>query len=258
MLNLMIVDDEPIILKGLMNIINKGNTPCKEIVSASDGFDALEKLGKFKPDLLITDIQMPEMNGLELIKEVQDRGLCKRFIILTGYDETMYLRQAIRYRVIDYLLKPINKIELYDALANISLELLTKPNEIENSLRVPDSMVPDLRNIHLSKNVRVIIQYIEKHYMKDLSLEQIAEHVFLHPNYISSLFRKETGLTFINYLHLFRIKNAKELMIKDTEVSFHRISEQVGYENVRHFFNVFKKYSGVTPGEYRDLYKLQS
>lgn len=261
MLNLMIVDDEPFMIKGLMNIIEKGNTPCSEVIKASDGFDALEKLENFRPDLMITDIQMPEMDGLELIRRVQERGLCKRFIILSGYDDVKYMRQAIKCRVIDYLMKPIDKTELYDILANTSLELLNSASPKEYpSLQdhiVSDPTIDELEVSRLSKNVKKIIYYIDQHYTKDLSLDQIADHVFLHPNYISALFRKETGLTFIHYLHLYRIKKAKEMMVKDIELSFHQISERVGYESVRHFFNVFKKYSGATPGEYREQFKLQ-
>lgn len=258
MLNVMIVDDEPIILKGLKNIIEKSSTPISKIVNACDGIDALQKLESFRPDLLITDIQMPEMTGLELIREVQAKGFCNRFVILTGYDDPTYLRQAIRCKVIDYLLKPINKTELYDVLDNLFVELLNIDNSRKNHtpVSIPDSPLPNLEYNQLSKNIKKIILYIEEYYAQDISLDQLAEHVYLHPNYISSLFKKETGLTFIHYLHLYRIKKAKELMLNDKDLSFHQISEQVGYENVRHFFNVFKKYCGETPGKYRELYKI--
>ncbi|MGO4497229.1 response regulator [Paenibacillus sp. 2RAB27] len=257
MLNLMIVDDEPFMLKGLINIIEKGQTPCSQIVSAYDGFDALEKLKNFRPDLLITDIQMPEMNGLELIRKVRERGLCDHFIILTGYDDPTYLHQAIRCKVIDYLLKPINKAELYDVMTNLSLELLESEDEVSSQASLNwDETVPGIDYDQMSKNVKKIIRHIETHYRENISLDQIAEHVYLHPNYISSLFRKETGLTLINYLHLYRIKKAKLLMLGDSMDSLHRISEQVGYESVRHFFSVFKKYCGLTPSEYRQHYKM--
>ncbi|MFC4600537.1 response regulator transcription factor [Cohnella hongkongensis] len=255
MLNLMIVDDEPIIHKGLINIIEKGSTPCSEIVCAYDGIEALEKMREFKPDLVITDIQMPEMNGLELIAEAKSRELCKRFILLTGFDHTEYLRKAIRCQVIDYLLKPINKTELYDVLANVSIEIMDKASTrqpVWGSAEEKDSSLIRLENnAPLSRNVEKMIQYIHENYALDLSLDQIAEHVYLHPNYISSLFRKETGITFIHYLHLYRIQKAKQLMTKHQEMSLHQISEKVGYENVRHFFSIFKKYCGVTPGDYR-------
>ena len=259
MLNIMLVDDEPIILKGLINIIEKGKTPCSEIVCAYDGVDALEKLETFKPDLIITDIQMPGMNGLELIKNAKFKDYCKRFILLTGYDESEYLHKAIKYKVIDYLLKPIDKAILYDILADTSLELLDlsasaaagrRPLEVDQSPPIPESY-------SYSLNVKKIVEYIAVNYACDLSLDQVAEHIYLHPNYISTLFKKETGITFIQYLHLYRIKKAKEMMMNNLDVPFHIISERVGYQNERHFFNVFKKYSGVTPGEFRSGYQIR-
>lgn len=254
MLNLMIVDDEPIIIKGLTNIVKKSNTPCKEIVTASDGHDALEKMEAFKPDLLITDIEMAEMNGLELIREAQERQLCKRFIILTGYEETVYLREAIRRKVIDYLLKPINKAEFLGLLSDVCLEIVREHGAArpKTALAEDGPVLPEDKRGQMSRNIRNVVEYIDLHYMQDLSLDMISEHVELHPNYISSLFKKETGLTFIHYLHLCRIKKAKRLMLESDELSFQEISEEVGYENVRHFFSVFKKYTGVTPGEFRE------
>ncbi|GGE52794.1 DNA-binding response regulator [Pullulanibacillus camelliae] len=255
MLKLMIVDDEPLIVRGLKKIIDKGNTPWTDIVSAGDGVDALEKLNSFKPDLLITDIQMPEMNGFELIHEVRGRGLCENFVILTGYDEKMYLHQAIRCRTLDYLLKPVNKTELFNILSNVSIDLLRETKHHHQTVPLKESHILKIESANISKNIKKIIAHIDEHYDQDLSLDQIADYVYLHPNYISSLFKKETGLTFIQYLHLYRIKKAKELMLKEPDLSFNVISEKVGYENVRHFFSVFKKYSGVTPGDFRAHYK---
>lgn len=168
------------------------------------------------------------------------------------------MRQAIQCQVIDYLMKPIDKAELYDILNKISFDVLkSRSTPTVPKQAVPIVSEPKLDTLYtnqMSSNVKRIIQYIELHYTHDISLDQIADHVLLNPNYISSLFRKETGLTFIHFLHLYRIKKAKEMMLMDTGLSFHKISEQVGYESVRHFFNVFKKYSGVTPGEYRGLF----
>jgi len=256
-LNLMIVDDEPIIIKGLTNMVTKSNIPVQAIVSACDGLEALEKMVTFKPDLIITDIEMAEMNGLDLIREAQDKQLCKRFIILTGYEETIYLRQAIRCKVIDYLLKPINKAEFLNLLLEVSMEIVHEQSAARPEASMPkeNPLIPESKYKQMSRSIRKVIEYIDQHYARDLSLDMISLHVELHPNYISGLFKKETGLTFIHYLHFCRIKKAKQLMLTDGEISFQKISEEVGYENVRHFFSVFKKYAGVTPGEFREQYR---
>ena len=118
-MKLMVVDDEPIILNGIIRMIQKANTSFTEIVGAGDGIDALQKLASFQPDLILTDIHMPEMDGLALIKEIQAQNWSSRFVIITGYDDFAYARQALRYQVVDYLLKPINKVELLGVLEKV-------------------------------------------------------------------------------------------------------------------------------------------
>ncbi|MGO4497629.1 response regulator [Paenibacillus sp. 2RAB27] len=498
-MKLMVVDDEPIILNGIIRMIEKAHTPFIEIIGAADGIDAMHKLATFQPDLILTDIHMPEMDGLTLIKEIQSLNLCSRFVILTGYDDFAYARQALRYQVIDYLLKPINKEELINVLDRIGSsiqdeqkqiseydllllkehilfdtqfdDLPFKPEQLQslfphpyttiiviqtinhiplltteslsgmgtahifqklytfqsrflqqiiiitNSVHVPtnedlqlacgelfgterkqgsgicigvsirkndnerirdlyieamaamlfnryfssstitiykpeseyihqnfdklvqyiersideqlsieqiekdvQSILPHFpgntvstnklrkqilicisvylqsvgltpeaiwgehaasmlfssnntshADIHISEIIAQLIQYIrtsnhhqpnihtidkivafvEQNYKMDLSLDAVADHVQMHPNYISMLFRKEMGLTFLHYLHTFRLTKAKQIMQDNPELPINTIAEQVGYENPRHFFKVFKKFENITPGQFR-------
>jgi len=248
MLNLLVVDDEMVILHGIVKIIREGKTPFARIESALDAYEALSVMSDFAPDLIITDIHMPEMNGLELIQEAKERRLCDRFIILTGHDEFEYARQALRHQVIDYLLKPINKTELLHLLRQVAKTILEeredgKPEDGEREER-PES--------RYSFHVEKILRHIDQHYHRDLSLDQCSELTGLHPNYISQLFRKETGVTFVQYLHRLRIEKAKELLKKDSGLPVQVIGHQVGFENPQHFMKVFKKLTGCTPGAYRE------
>ncbi|NQX60840.1 response regulator [Paenibacillus qinlingensis] len=500
-MRLMVVDDEPIILNGIIRMIEKAHTPFIEIVGAADGIDAMNKLATFQPDLILTDIHMPEMDGLTLIKEIQSLNLCSRFVILTGYGDFAYARQALRYQVIDYLLKPINKDELINVLFRIGRtiqeeqkqiidhdllllkehilfntqleDLPVKPEQLQTLLPDPYTTIivfqanesvpiltadrlagtetplarifqityivqsrflrqtimiansvhcptdedlqlacdelfdterkqgsgycigvsikknesahlrdlyieamaamlfnryfssnrfncyqPESENIHhhfehlvqymecsidkqfnreqiekdvqsilphfpgntecnnklreqflicigvylqsvgltpetiwgehaatklfvsnntlpayiqISEIIAQLIQYtrstdhnqpnlltidkivafVEQNYKQDLSLDAVADHVQMHPNYISMLFRKEMGLTFLHYLHTFRLTKAKQIMQENPEWPINTIAELVGYENPRHFFKVFKKFENITPGQYR-------
>lgn len=243
MLNLLVVDDELIILHGIVKMIREGKTPFTRIESAMDAFEALSVMSDFTPDLVITDIHMPEMSGLELIREVKERRLCDRFIILTGHDEFEYARQAIRCQVIDYLLKPINKLELLDLLRHTARTILEERRDGEKR---------DAADSSYSFHVEKILRHIELHYHKDLSLDQCAELTGLHPNYISQLFKKETGVSFVQYLQHYRIEQAKELLKRDRSLPVQVIGSQVGFENPQHFMKVFKKLAGCTPGAYRD------
>jgi two-component system response regulator YesN len=476
-MKLMVVDDEPIILNGIIRIIQKANTSFSEIVGACDGIDALHKLASFQPDLILTDIHMPEMDGLALIKEIQTQNLCSRFVIITGYDDFAYARQALRYQVVDYLLKPINKVELLGLLEKVKHTIRAEQHQVRehdllmlkehilydtpfedmplkpeqlptllpdpfttmlvfqtyentpllsnerlahlcsslsemnfkaysfqsrflrqavliiNGLHVPtdselqlacgdlfytqntpssglpiggsgrmceidklrelyteavasmlfnrhfvsssmtiyqqepktigcgvqaselsldetlENIEKDMQSLHLcfsgndhdhsklrelffslvnehclsigidttqetvhdskrsgqilpfdrrleqhqpsNQSIDKIVSFVEQNYKLDLSLDVVADHVQMHPNYISMLFRKEMDLTFLHYLHTFRLTKAKQFMQDHPDWPIHTIAELVGYGNPRHFFKVFKKFENTTPGQYR-------
>ncbi|WP_409345747.1 response regulator [Paenibacillus sp. MBLB4367] len=500
-MKLMVVDDEPVLLNGIIRMIRKADTPFTEIVGACDAIDALQKLEQFQPDLIVTDIHMPEMDGLAFIREAQERNYCDRFVILTGYGDFAYAQQALRYQVIDYLLKPLDKEELVGVLAKIAqsiradheradeldllllkehmlyntpaAELPVKPEQLSGLLPHPYSTVivlqtdendpsppaellaalagdlnqvfektymlqsrflrqavllgngsrratdkeleqacgklfqtyrkpdggfsigvsgredaaaclrelyvealaamffnryfyccsiavyrheavnihdgydnlvryiehaqeqqpsaeqikkdmqlillhvagesetqsklreqflvcvglylqsvgltpeaiwgeqaaadlfspcgealdearvadivsqlircvrrPDHRQPHM-QTIDKIVAFVALNYKLDLSLDMVADHVHMHPNYISTLFRKEMGMTFLHYLHTFRLNKAKKFMQEHPDWPINAIAESVGYENPRHFFKVFKKFENVTPGQFR-------
>lgn len=502
-MKIMIVDDEPFILNGIENIIINEYLGCTEIVKASDGIDAIEKLKKFSPDLIITDICMPEMSGFELIQKVLEGRICNRFIILSGYADFEYARQAVQCKALDYILKPIDKAQLVQRLNDITKSIehekerlinqelskikemmfydvpyedciidkniislifplkffmviviqindayeMLETNIFDNKLKqilkkhyifpinhkkqiiilanfeqviceeelykelsylktgsnvyikgISISKITDkldtinslyneaLRHLHFfnyslrkstyeendikkvfsitgyqdiarllelssredviemlngyieklnlinregnipfnkiysvvvsdinvylkksgllsdtvfevnmqlyneitsitddlqlkdqlqkiifeiwdylrkkssrnrySESVLRMLDYINKNYMRDISLDDVAEIVSLHPNYASSLFKKEVGTAFINYLNSYRIIKAKTFIKKNSELSLEKIGEMVGYDNSCRFTKVFKKYCNITPGEYRSQINL--
>lgn len=228
------VDDEPLILSGLVKIMQEVAPLNTEIFKATNAYEALDTMKEHMPDVTITDLNMPEKNGFELIEEAKQGGWCDRFIILTGYDEFEYVRRALRTGVVDYLLKPIDKNEIATLLGRVREEL---PNETDSEY---------------SYHANRILTYIQIHFRKDLSLDHLAERMNLHPNYISSLFKKETGQTFVNYLNMLRIQAAQELLMSNSDLSVSSIGQQVGYDSKCYFSKVFKKYTGTTPGAYRN------
>ncbi|MBB3113697.1 YesN/AraC family two-component response regulator [Paenibacillus phyllosphaerae] len=233
-MKVLIVDDEPFILQGLMKIVKEVAPDHTSVTAANNAYEALDMMKDRMPDVTITDLNMPVIDGFGLIAEAKQQQLCARFIILTGYDQFEYARQAIRSGVIDYLLKPVNREELSELLHGIASEL-------------PASCDSDYRH-HADR----ILSYIQRNYTQELSLDALAEHTELHPNYISSLFKKETGTTFINFLNDLRINEAKKLLVTDPYLPVWQIGERVGYCNRHYFAKVFKKYTGTTPGEYRE------
>lgn len=244
MFQVMIVDDEPLILDGIKDLIHKMTlpVPISQLECAYDGVEALEKMESFHPDLLITDLQMPEMSGLELIEASRDKRL-KRFVILTGFESFEYAREAIRLKVDNYLLKPLNKLELEKCLSKAGLEI-EQQQTLEDIVRSNESKD--------ASTLRELTEFIRTHYMESLSLDDVANHLHFHPNYACRWFKQELGTSFVNYLHSVRMEKVKQLMALYPEKSLQDIAETVGYMNARHFYKVFKKYYGVTPGEYKN------
>ncbi len=253
-MRLMIVDDDQVILNGIVSIIRKSEVKA-EIITAFDGIDAIEKLKGAGADLVITDISMPGMDGLELIKEAQARRYCGRYVILTGYDEFEFARQAIRYRVNDYLLKPINKEELIDIILKVEREM-TGGGVPERKMALPDieacRVTVDPENC--SDRMKKILYYINDNYNLDISLNKIGNLFNLHPNYICSLFSQELGVTFLHYLDGFRIRKSAEMLLFDNRKVVREIAEASGFMNESHFYKVFKKRVGMTPGQFRGAY----
>jgi len=230
---LLIVDDEPLILNGLIKVVRKVAPEGTEIREALNAFEGLKVMQQYIPDVTITDINMPEKNGFEMIEDARLQGICSRFIILTGYDEFEYVRTALRKGVIDYILKPIDQQEIGALLERMKKE------------------IPSTIDADYTRHANRILTYMQIHFRKDLSLDHISEVMNLHPNYICSLFKKETGETFVNYLNAMRIREARKLLTNENDLSVSTIGEMVGYDNKHYFTKVFKRYTGTTPGAFR-------
>ncbi|WP_058486417.1 response regulator transcription factor [Defluviitalea phaphyphila] len=123
MRNILIVDDEKFIRWGLKKIIERENLPIKNIYESKNGQDAIERLEKDDIDILITDIRMPKMDGIELIKKIHNKNKKVKIIILSGYDEFNYAQEALKYGAKAYILKPVDKNELIDLLKQIENEI---------------------------------------------------------------------------------------------------------------------------------------
>ena len=184
MLKLMIVDDEPIILSGIRDMVERGNTAFTKIVTAGDGIEAMEIIEYFHPDLIITDIQMPEMDGLEFIRQARTKQV-KRFIILSGYDLFEYAQHAIRLQVVDYLLKPINERHLTEILKRMAIEVMEQ-QQLDNM----SAEAEQENGQPLSEHVKMLKDYIHTNYMNDISLSDAAAYLDLHPADIGQLLKR--------------------------------------------------------------------
>jgi len=169
------------------------------------------------PDVVITDIRMERISGLDMIRICRQQGIKSLFVILSGYDNFSYVQEAFRNNVFFYMLKPIDDEQAQDAMKRIIVDL-------------DNRAVEKLRN-YTNDILGSVLQYIDEHYCEALTLEDIANLFCINSSYLSDLFHKNLGITFTQYKNELRIQRAKQLM-QTTQQSLLEIALNVGYENV--------------------------
>ncbi|MGG0936440.1 response regulator [Brevibacillus centrosporus] len=243
MYKVLLVEDERIIREGLKTLIEKVTTGFCVVAEAQDGKEALHYLRTDMPDLIITDIRMREIDGLAMIGKIREMYEELPIVIISGYGDFQYAQKALKHKVTDYLLKPIDRIELVGSLEKIRLSLERKKQSV--AAEQTESQKEERHIIRKVKN------YIQDHTDGDLRLQTLADFVHLNPIYLSQLFKTETGENVSDYVTRTRMKRAKQLL-RETSLKIYDISRLVGYQSPKHFMIVFKKEVGMTPGGYRD------
>lgn len=165
MLNVLIVDDEPFIRQGLRLIVDWGAEGFDIVGEASDGTEALELLEYTRVDLIIADIQMPGMGGLQLLRRIREMGMDDiRFVILSGFREFGYAQTAMKYGCLAYLIKPINHDELLNLLRNISAQHEQRClDEAERESRDSAMLESNLLPILVGKYDEINLNYVREH-----------------------------------------------------------------------------------------------
>jgi len=388
-MNILLVDDEPFVRASMARLIANVE-PNHAVREAEDGEEALLALETERCDLVITDIRMPAVNGLELAKRVRERWPDIDVVMLTGHADFEYAQEAIRYHVTEYLLKPVSldhmrrviaqaearlrdrraaeavgklrtksllekrvhdlcyelPLPYYDeslfppfdrfalyafsvtadggrertarfAAKNVAEEALAAygfpivvptdravvaalflprgaepPSDdtlralaavvAETAKRVArldvagafggaSAQLRDMQELYRSalgqlgapqeaepaasapevhRIVRAALDLVQERYAEDLTLTSLAEALYVSPNYLSGLFKSETGETFTHHLTKARMAQAKKLL-RETNLKIYTICEQVGYTDQAHFSRMFKTLEGMTPYEYR-------
>jgi YesN/AraC family two-component response regulator len=254
-MKILIVEDEENIADGIARILKNYQEFNPHITISIDGQDAIKKAQCLHPDLTITDIRMPLMDGLDLVNSLKQDKLCDKFVILTGYDKFTYAQTALRYGVIDYLLKPLDKERLVEIVKSV-YESLPDSYAKNAGRRLPD--LPyfqlQLNNADYPVSLKKVIDYVNKNYMNCISLQTLSEALFLHSSYISLLINKHAGISFTYLLDYIRIRKAAELLLYEPDLSIAEISYLVGYNNERRLYHAFNNRLNCTPGHFRETY----
>ena len=254
MYSILIVEDEPIIRRGIASLIDFESLGISTVQEVENGEQALEKIREEAPDILLTDINMPKMDGITLAQLVRTEYPQMRIIFLTGYDYVDYLLSAVKIGVEDYILKPISKSDVSEIIVKLvsSLQKERKDKEIEKVLEKITTV--DTQDNIAKNNYKELIQNIIEESFTDsqFTLSVLSEKLGLSSGYLSIMFKKNFGIPFQDYLLQKRMEKAK-LLLLTTELKNYEIAEQIGFEDVNYFITKFKKYYQVTPKQYREM-----
>lgn len=261
MLRVLIAEDEDIIRKGLIFTTDWLGMNCVVAAEAANGQEGLEKILECRPDIVIADIHMPLMDGIEMIKKASETAKFKS-IILTSYADFDYAKRAIEAKVSEYLLKPVDEEELKSLIGRLEKEIVSsrqmehmleqaeQAEVLSGSLNLEYYMKLDLsENQYISRT----IEEIRLHYAEKLSVETISDKLGVSSSYLSRKFKEVTGQTFLDFLNKYRVQQAVSLLETRT-YRISEISEATGFSDYKHFCAVFKKYTTKSPTKFiKDL-----
>ena len=277
MLKALIVDDEGIERRGIAMLIERLMLPY-QTRDASNGEAALEILRRERFDVLLTDIRMPFMDGLSLAHEARRLYPELYIIIFSAYADFTNAQRAMQENVTRYLLKPVNVLEFKAVMTEVAEKIekgrqaSARQSELEKEIlryrekealaqaamfrtgagedgavgrsKVIEEARPAGRAVALAQEI------IAREYASELTLGDVADRVFLTPSYLSTIFRKEMGESFVRYLNNYRLDKAAEFL-RDTNRQVGDIGRDVGFTNNSYFIMLFRERFGCTPQQYR-------
>lgn len=254
MYRVIVAEDEDIIRKGLVYSVPWLEMNCSVVAEAKNGVEGVEMIGKYQPDIVLADIDMPIKDGLEMIRETYQEYEYAA-ILLSGYSTFEYAQKAIRYGVLDYILKPLDVEELKGAVKKAAdkvdarrafLERKGKKEKLERiSLIGQPPGEPDAV-------VSAMLSYIDGHYQEKVLTRDVAARLNYSEAYLNRRFKEVMGTTFIEYLNRYRIQKALEMLWRGG-MKVQDIAWQCGIGEYKYFNTVFKKYIGCSPKEYMAL-----
>ena len=233
----LIIDDEQSVHTAIRSLVDWDGMRMARPESASNGVEALARMEALRPDIAFVDMNMPLMGGVDFLSRATALYPDTRFIVVSGYDSFDYARAAIRFNVVDYLLKPIDADELDAALKKALAQLPERPEEA----RTPAELAEAVK------------RYIDENYRQSISLDTLAERFYFSREYIGRIFRAQYGCAVYEYIQQQRMEQAKALLA-NPRLSLQAIAEHLGYSNANYFSKAFRRHFGASPSEYRETF----
>lgn len=253
MFRLIIAEDEDIIRKGLVYSIPWADMECTVVGEACNGEEGVALIKEHRPDIVIADINMPVMDGLEMIRQTYEEYDYSA-IILSGYSTFEYAQQAIRYGVLGYLLKPLQLSGIRETIARAQKEQKVRQTYINKKLSQDDWKNMDLIKASGKKEVedsvtKQMLEFISDNYQNKIVMRDVVEMMNYSETFLNKKFKDSMGTTFIEYLNRYRIQKALEMLREGIPVQ--EVAWRCGIGEYKYFGAVFKKYIGCSPKEYR-------
>lgn len=247
MFRAIVADDEELIRDGISSLIESMGLKIKVVATAADGLETMDLYEKYIPDILLIDINIPHINGLECIRRIREKNTMSVIIIISGYDKFEYARQAIEHEVDFYLLKPVDDDEFYE----IMKQAIEKFNSRLHLQNIISKFSPNKLNTKSS-----VIEFINTNYTnKELSSEYIEKKFNVSRTALYKIIKNSTGKSFIEYLTMMRINHSIRLLQSDKELTIGEIALASGYTDQYYFSRVFKKNTGFSPKDYKERSK---
>lgn len=239
MKKVVIVEPEESLRRNMALAVDWPGLDCALAGEAADGVEGLDVIHREKPDLIVTDILMPRLDGIKMLRRLRAEGNCAAVILLTDCADFSYAQAAVRLRAADYLLKPLQDGELEEAVERLILRAGKEPGGEEISAEGQ------------SKYVAEVLRYVADHYAEtDMDISHVAASLGISAGHLSHVFKKETGRTLGSYMTDYRIQKAKELM-RDCRSKVYEVAARVGYRDITYFSATFKKIVGMSPSEFQ-------
>lgn len=248
MFRVVIADDEEIIRNGLKNLIESYDLDLSVIATAQNGEEALNIISKYSPEIILMDINMPFMNGLQVIEKIREIDTEAKIIIISGYDEFDYAQRALELGVFSYLLKPIQYRDFKNIIIKAMSSYCERMWEL-NKIRDGDAQNNSCINIGCQA-----IAYIKENFnQNDLALSDLSEKFHISQSYLTKVIKQKTGVSFTDYLNKLRINMAIKLLEDEgNNYTINDISNMVGYNSQHYFSRAFKNHIGLSPNQYRN------
>ncbi|MCL2545493.1 MAG: response regulator [Clostridia bacterium] len=233
-----VIDDEPLARELLTSYVEWAEVGIRVIDTCEDGLRALSRIRELCPDIVLTDISMPGLSGIELLEKLREEELTCEVIIISVSSDFVHAQRAVQLGAFDYLLKPIGAETLRACLG----QCVRKLDKARHDARMQTLPVVE----HYSAYTQRALRHIHANYRDPIQLGSVAEAVGVSRSHLSKVFKEDTGSAFNEYLIAYRM-NAAHALIRKGRYKVYEVAAMVGYSDVVHFSKMFKKTFGIAP-----------